>query len=453
MLYHKNNNIKKVRNMNMYNSETYEPREDIEFQKAIDNGLSEDSVETYRTSVKMFCEINNKTYEEIVLEIREEQYDRIDGDKIIRYDPNQGNVSLYCNNLIDHYRKKGSSNQTIQTRLTHIRSMLKKSGIILPQKPKLPKTNAKPVIITRANIKTILNRCSVSKKSQITFLASTGMRVHDLIDLDVDSFIEATKDYHNFVDVDEFIDNAPQDMMGFWVFEPNKTKRLGLECRVCNSPESSNYILENLRRRKFHLSKKGLKINGEDPLFVSEKTGFKKKLHRKSITYGFWNLNQEFQKDLKTQLDELLRNKQITRKEYKKRLECMPKLHPHGLRKFFTTTVRNYTTNRDISLIMEGHTSPYKMDKHYVGSNDELFSDEIIKETYRKIIPYLTFNYEVDPKEYEKLKKIESEYQNQLKKNEELEDKIDKIVVNLKQLEAINNAITEKSVLDNILEK
>ena len=68
MLYHKNNNIGKVRNMNMYNSETYEPREDIEFQKAIDNGLSEDSVETYRTSVKMFCEINNKTYEEIVLD-------------------------------------------------------------------------------------------------------------------------------------------------------------------------------------------------------------------------------------------------------------------------------------------------------------------------------------------------------------------------------------------------
>ena len=432
--------------MNMYDK-NYEPYEDDEFLNAIGTNLAKDSVETYRTSIKIFCKVNQKTYSEIISEIREEQFDKIEDQKIIRYNADQGKVALYCNKVIDYYNEKGSSNQTIHTRLTHIRSMLKKSGIILPQKPKLNKTIVKPVIISRRNINRIFKYASVWKRSQISFLASTGMRVHDFVELCIDDFIEATSDFHNYVDVDEFIDNAPQNMMGFWVFQPHKTQKIGLTCKVCNSPESSNYILETLRKRKA----KGLKLKGDDPLFVSEKTGFNKPLHRKSVTIGFWNLNKQFQEELKEELDDLLQSKLITRKEYKKRIASMPKLHPHGLRKFFTTTVRNYTTNRDVSLIMEGHTSPYKMDRHYVGANDELFSDEIIKETYRKIIPYLTFNMEIDPTEYETLKEIEKEYKKQLNKNKELEQKIELIQGNLKQLEMINDLIkSKKSVLDEI---
>lgn len=431
-------------------SETYEPKEDIEFRKAIDNSLAKDSIETYRTSIKIFCKINKKTYEEIITEIREEQYDRIENDKIIRYDPSQGKVALYCNNLINHYLEKGSSSQTIQTRLTHIRSMLKKSGIILPQKPRLTKKTTKQRIISRKDIHEIFKFSSIWRKAQISFLATTGMRIHDMVDLTIDDFIEATSEFHNFVDVDEFIDNAPVDMVGFWVFEPHKTRKLGLECRVCNTPESSNYLLETLRKRKMILKEKGETLAGKDPLFVSEKTGYNKPLHRKSVTIGFWNLNKEFQKQQKEKLDEKLRNKEITRKEYNKCLENMPKLHPHALRKFFTTTVRNYTTNRDISLIMEGHTSPYKMDKHYVGKNEELFSDEIIKQTYFEIIPYLTFNLEVDPSEYQSLKLVEEKYKDQLEKNAELEKQINAINNNIKQLKILNNIINQNSVLDEL---
>ena len=62
--------------------------------------------------------------------------------------------------------------------------------------------------------------------------------------------MDATRAYHDFVDVEDFIDNAPQDMMGFWSFEPVKTKKYDISCKTFNSPESSNLILQNLRRLK-----------------------------------------------------------------------------------------------------------------------------------------------------------------------------------------------------------
>lgn len=428
----------------------YDCKNDLEFKKVMENDFSKDTIESYRTSINMFCRINKKSYSDIISEIRDEQFDRIEDNRIIRYNPNQGKVALYCNNLINYYLEKGSSKQTIHSRLNHIRSMLKKSGIILPQKPKIAINNEIETIISRKDIQSIFKFCSIWRKAQISFLASTGMRIYDMVNLTIDDFIEATTEYHDFIYVDDFVNNAPSDMVGFWDFKPHKTRKLGLECRVCNTPESSNYILETLKRRKEILKEKGEKLAGEDPLFISERTGYNKPLHRKSVTVGFWYLNKEFQNQLKYNLDEKLRNNEITRKEYKRSLENLPKLHPHGLRKFFTTTVRNYTTNRDISLIMEGHTSPFKMDKHYVGANDELFSDELIKQTYYKIIPYLTFNQEVDPIEYESLKLTEKKYENQLKRNNELEKQIQIIHENLLQLQTFNDLVNKNSVLKEL---
>ena len=79
---------------------------------------------------------------------------------------------------------------------------------------------------------------------------------------------------------------------------------------------------------------------------------------------------------------------------------------------------------------MEGHTSPFAMDKHYVGVNDELFSDEKIKETYETVIPYLTFQQKIDSEEYYKLKNVEKKY--------------------LEQVEIIERLMKEKSIIDKL---
>lgn len=398
---------------------------DETFKKAITNNLSKQSIHTYSESVMMFCRINKKySFTDLVNEIREEQYDTISEGKVIRYNPDMGKVNQYFKNLITYYQDENKSVNTINTRIGHVRTVLKKVGIILPSKIKLETAQQKPRILSQTEISNILDYCDIWQKSYITFLACTGMRVHDFVNLTIDDFIDATFQYHNCIDVEEFLREAPNDMMGYWKFIPHKTKRIGLECRVCNTPESSNIILETLRIRADKLKEKGESLKGDDPLFISENNGWNRKLLKKTVTGTFWRINKKFQKELEESLLKQLQAREISKKEFNIKKECLPKLHPHGLRKFFTTSVRNYTSNRDVSLIMEGHTSPYKMDKHYVGVNDELFGDDVIKETYQQIIPYLTFQKRIDSKEYYQLRMVQDKYLEQVAINQELQKQI-----------------------------
>ena len=55
------------------------------------------------------------------------------------------------------------------------------------------------------------------------------------------------KEYWDKV-VDDFIDNAPDDMIGFWDLIPHKESKNDIRCKTFNSGESSNLILQNLRR-------------------------------------------------------------------------------------------------------------------------------------------------------------------------------------------------------------
>ena len=48
--------------------------------------------------------------------------------------------------------------------------------------------------------------------------------------------MENTSDYHNFIDVNDFIDNAPDDMIGTWEFHPHKTERFDLKCIIHELP-------------------------------------------------------------------------------------------------------------------------------------------------------------------------------------------------------------------------
>ena len=408
--------------------EEYNIYDDPELNRIItNNNLSPYTQNGYYDAAKQFSRINQKPYYKIVEEIKELQYDRIEENHIIRYNPNHSQINTYLNNFINHCFELGNKPSTIKSKNNQIRTILRKSGIILPKPPRIDRTYQRKKILTKKDIKYILEKSTIPQQALITFLASTGMRLYDALSLTIDDFIEATSDQHKYYNINDFLDNAPQDLLGYWVFTPNKTKKLGVECRVCNTPESSNHILLNLRERQRILEKKGLSIEHEDPLFSSRQQKYKRPIIKEGISSGFWKKNRILQQYKMKTLQNDLENNRITYKQYQKKIENLPKFHAHALRHFFTTTVRNYTTNRDISLIMEGHTSPFAMDKHYIGTSEELFNDETIKETYKTIIPYLTFNQEIDPLEYQELlleRKVNEELRNEQEKQRELLESI-----------------------------
>ena len=403
--------------------------EDYEFKKTIYySDVSEQTKKTYAKSLKLFCEYVGKTYSEIVEEIKAEQYDEIVDNRIIRYNPNDGTVNRYMVGFLNHYKQKGNKESTLSIKEKHIRTCLKKSEIILPSiHIKAKKNNGKKNILTRKDIGYVINHSNIHHKALLSFAGCTGFRVSDLRKLTIEDFMESTREYHDFHDIDEFIEKAPYGMMGFWQIIPHKTQSINLECRVCNTPESSDYILDSLTERKDFLEKKGLKLELDDALFSSRNKNYKGFYSEASLSPLFTLKNKMLYEHRKKELDDKYEKHLLSRREYHGALENIPKFHAHALRHFFTTTVRNYTTNRDVSLIMEGHTSPYKMDSHYVGKNDEMFSDDVIKETYKKILDCLTFSISIDPQEYQELLIAKRNYAEQLNVNENLQKKYEQL--------------------------
>lgn len=410
--------------------DNYDVKNDKEFRKTIlFSDIAEKSKETYRKTVEIFCKTNQKPYHEIINEIKEEQHDKIiEGNIIVRYNPNDGIVNEYITQFLDYFRQKGNKQSSLTVREQHIRTILRKSNIDLPDPQiKSKKTHKRKKVLSRSDIQYVIKKSNIHHKALISFTASTGFRINDLVRFTIEDFMEATRDYHNFFEVDEFIENAPYDMIGFWVITPQKTKNIDLECRVCNTPESSNYILDSLTERKDFLEERGMSLDFDDALFSSRKGNYKKHYSYGSMSPLFTRKNKVLFKHKKKLLTEDYKKQKISRKEYNEQLNDMPRFHAHALRHFFTTTLRAYTTNRDVSLIMEGHTSPYEMDKHYVGENDEMFSDDVIKDTYFDVIDYLTFSNNLDVDRYLELKQVEKEFNKNVKKTEELENKYNEL--------------------------
>lgn len=185
------------------------------------------------------------------------------------------------------------------------------------------------------------------------------------------------------------------------MFKPHKTRRKGNICKVCNSAESTNYIINYLIERI------------ETEILTENSILFSSRLTNKSLTEpGFVNIFQRmnaklYKSDMKW-LKKQLELEKISKEKYKNLKENISKFHAHGLRKYFISTISSHSGNLRILKMMSGHAPPEKTDSNYV----DIDKDIVIK-TYRKMLPYLSFeNTEsniIDDKGTKKLRKVEAE--------------------------------------------
>lgn len=390
----------------MFDSKTYDVSNDLEVVKIIDTDeLSKYSVITYYSVIKQFCGCIGKPYCEIVSEIKKLQRDKIVGNDIIRYNPNDSLINDYIHEYMIFLEKKGNRKSTINLKIKQLLVLFKKSNIEVPKINFKTEAKQKKVkLITTDDIRFILKNSSIHHQALITFLASTGIRRYDAINtFKIEDFIESCSDYTNAIFLDDFLEDAKENMIPYFEFIPHKTKKTGLPCKVCCSAESSNLIVRSLILRQKSIERHNklygtdLVLDEECPLFTSKKKHYVGKLEEKSISVMFFNKNKLLRKHKEEELDNQLRNHEISKKEWRLKKESIPNFKPHSLRHRFVSTVRAYTTNRDISLLLEGHASSINTDKYYVGESEELFNKESIKKTYLQVMPYLTFLNDSSP--------------------------------------------------------
>lgn len=428
----------------------YKVNEDLEVMRIIDESeLSPYSVATYHTVIKEFCRCNNKTYYDIVREVKELQRDKIvNGTEIIPYNPNDSVIMDYIQNYQHYLTQRGNKKSSITTKIKTLLIVLRKSNIKTPKLTFKKEPQQKRVqLITTDDIRFILNHCTLHHKALITFMASTGVRRYDVVNtFKIEDFIEACSDYTDAVFLDDFLEDAPQDMVPYFEFIPNKTANSGLPCKVCCSSEASNLILESLKARVKSVEKRNeihgtdLVLDEESPLFSSKQKYYVGKYCETTITVVFAKKNQLLIKEKEKELDNQLRNHEISKKEWRMKKENFPRFHPHSLRHRFISTVRAHTTNRDISLLMEGHASSIATDKFYVGESEELFNKETIRETYLQVMPYLTFFQNVDPVTYQQYKQ----------ETDRLQKELDILKEKMGKYEATDKYLDRNSVLNDL---
>ena len=419
----------------------------------------------YQRALKKFVLATNTPLEKIVTECKNQQ-DRViekiinhgtdeEGNQIIEkriitFDVNSPDslIKHYLDKFINSARERGNSNTTIGQNLMLITSFLKYYKITLPDMEKLKKDPKKWYLLEKEDFKYILNDSPLIHASLIKFLQSSGMRISDALSLSIGDFMEATRDYHNFIDVNEFIDNAPADMVGTWYFHPQKTMKFQVPCLTFNDPETSNLILQHLRKIKNEYIPYAKKkydyekvISKNDALFGSQKSKYIEPLHPNPTGTQFWVKNKKLREWRILKIKEAIKNGEIAPEDYDKEVAKIPRFHAHACRKYFETTIAKNCGNLRICTLMEGHVSPIATDSSYIQQDIEN-----VKEYYMAAIDDFSlektkvkvYTSEVRKEMEEKINMLEKQVQEKDAEVNEMKatlSKVDDVLARLDKLE------------------
>ena len=446
----------------------YTITEDILFTNFLRSkpNISEATKTHYKAALKKFYKSNNETLQNVIsncknqqelitektiFQGKDEQGNEIIQKQRIEFDVNspESYINIYINTFIDYCKETNIKTNSINNYLTQILAVLTFYGIKLPNIEKFDRTPPKWTLLSKEDFKFIINDCNLMYKGLIKFLLSTGMRLSDALSLSLGDYMKATSENHNFIDVNDFIDNAPQDMIGYWKFNPQKTKRFNIECQTFNDPESSNLILQHLRKLKdeYYPNKnqeKGLKLtpSKDDPLFGSQKAYYKRNLTQDSVSDTFYKKNKKLRKYHINLIDEKIVNNELSIEDREKEIAKIPKFHAHSCRKFFSSMIAKNCGNLRICAILEGHTTPMKTDGSYI----EIGFDEI-KEAYLSAIPDLSLeNTETKVYTSEIRREMEAKInslQNKLKEKEaqtsDMEERLSKVEEIFNQVNSLSD--------------
>ncbi len=425
----------------------------------------------YAKVLTKFCRSVGKTLNMIVDEVKLEQSTKVeeiisqDGNKttsrVTYFDVNgpDSTIKKYLDDFENYCLEKGNKNTTTNKNIQHVRTFLKSQNIELPKWEKLPDDTAEWHLLNKEDIKFVLDECTILHKSLITFLISSGMRIGDCVELTIGDFMDATRAYHDYVDVEDFIDNAPQDMMGFWSFEPGKTKKHDISCKTFNSPESSNLILQNLRRlkneyypKKSKRIKKELKISKNDALFGSRNSLYKGHMKASSVSNMLPSKDKKLKEWKIKKIKEDIESGKISAEDYDKKVAEIPKFHAHACRKYFETMISRNCGDLRICTLMEGHASPVKTDKSYIKKEfdevQEIYLQALEDLTIENVDSKLLSNKKISELEstIENLKADQAQKDELLKQREEENKQQATEIKNLKENQSNqNNSINDLS--------
>lgn len=346
-------------------------------------------------------------------------------------------INIYINTFLEYCQETNIKTNSTNNYLTQILAVLTFYGVKLPNIEKIKRKTPTWNLLTLEDFKFIISDSILSHAGLIKHLESTGMRLSDALRITLGEYMTATSEYHDYNNINDFIDNAPQDMIATYEFYPEKTKKYNIPCITFSDPETNNLILQNLRKIKNEylprLSKErgmDLKLTKDDALFASRKSNYKGHLSPRSVSDMFYKKNKKLKKHHITMINEAIEKGELSEEDKNKEIEKIPKFHAHGCRKFFISTISKNCGDLRLCALMEGHTSPVATDSSYVKHD---VAD--VKEAYLSALEDLSlenteakvYTSEIRRKMEDKITRLENQLQEKETKSNNLEDRLSKI--------------------------
>lgn len=339
------------------------------------------TVYNYRQSIKNYTKSQGLTLKQLLEEAEQEEEERIR----LKNRTLKKRLISHRNYLIN---EKGCSSSTIQKQMGQLKTIYNHYEIEIPKLPKFNDRNVKHIeeiyyddLPTKDIIKEAIRVSNPLMTAIILFICSSGCARKEVTNLTIQDFITATEEYHNSTDIHDVINDLKKQSDIVPIFKLKRDKTNKYYYTFC-SPEAVTAILSYLESRTD-------KMTGESRLF---------KVHIAYLTRKFTELNE-------------------TVGGYKKGVYGL--IRPHMFRKFHASNL----ARGENGLTVEEIDSLQGRSKNIV-HNSYFFDDpKELRKKYILNIDKVLINTEVDT-----LTVDTPEVAAIKKRNEELENNIDRIV-------------------------
>ena len=339
----------------------------------------------YVLSLATYCMYNNMPVDDLMKEADDEERAniRVKDRKILQ--------------RLDNYRywlvEQGLQKLTCQTRFNDAKWCYKRMYIQVPELnefnyPREQQLKYSDLPTTIDIQKAVDGTNALSNKALFLFMASSGTAKMETSLLTVQSFIDATKEYHNEIDnihnVLKILDGK-NDIIPLFEMHREKTDYY---YHTCCSPEATQAIINLLQAQPI--------IKNDDPLFYLSYNGIAKAFQRANHKHNWGKIKNYFY------------------------------FSSHRLRKRHASIIGNY----DLANYLQGRKPDTKIKETYYFNNPEKVKEEYLEHLNELII------YESNYRDI-----YSEEYQDLLNKNKELNDLVNSQDNQIKELTSKNETL------------
>ena len=358
---------------------------------AVTKDLAKNTITSYNTALNQYSTYHQMTMQELLDEadIEEEQGIRMKKRKI------KQRILSFRQHLLEQQKQP----LTINTNISKIQSTYRFYEIETPKIPNVKHTNHEFIedIPNKKHIRTALESTNnIGLQAIILFMSSSGTSRNEALSITIQDFIEATKEYHNEVTIENVIKSLENRDDVVPTFNLYRKKTHYPYITFC-TPEATKKIITYLKHRmNRNYWQAGIRpltkitLNPEDPLFH---------FCSRVVNKNFERLN-----------DKLGWGRKGTRRFF----------HPHALRKFFATELLksdmdsitiDFLSGRKINKTHEAYfkADPRKLKQKYMNfmNNLMIFEEIHVRDVTSSELQELEYYREKEKVMDEKIRNLE----------------------------------------------